>query len=54
MLYATTTGFRTFSEPRVWIDRGWSVIDSTVIRQAGTCQRFSKDERSPGASSPYG
>lgn len=54
MLYATTKDFRTFTDARVWIDRGWSVIDSTVIRHEGTYHRISKDERSADASNPYG
>jgi hypothetical protein len=45
MLYATTDDFRTFSEPKVWWDPGWSVIDSTVIEHAGRYYRFSKDDR---------
>ena len=45
MMYATTRDFRTFSEPKVWIDPGYSVIDSTVIKHGGTYYRFTKDER---------
>ena len=30
-MYATTRDFLTFSEPKVWNDPGYSVIDSTVI-----------------------
>ncbi|HEY6794314.1 MAG TPA: immunoglobulin-like domain-containing protein, partial [Kineosporiaceae bacterium] len=52
MMYATTRDFRTFSEPKVWIDRGWSVIDSTMIKDAGTYYRFSKDERNNTSSTP--
>jgi hypothetical protein len=52
MMYATTRDFRTFSEPRVWKDPGYSVIDSTLIKQGGTYYRFTKDERDPTSSSP--
>ncbi|MFE6176760.1 family 43 glycosylhydrolase [Streptomyces sp. NPDC056464] len=52
MMYATTRDFYTFSEPKVWIDRGYSVIDSTVIRHDGTYFRLSKDERNNSSSTP--
>lgn len=52
MLYATTRDFRTFSEPAVWHDPGHSVIDSTVIRHAGSYYRFTKDERNPSPETP--
>ncbi|WP_425247042.1 family 43 glycosylhydrolase [Streptomyces sp. NEAU-NA10] len=52
MMYATTRDFYTFSEPKVWIDRGYSVIDSTVIRHDGTYYRLSKDERNNTSSTP--
>ena len=52
MLYATTRDFRTFSAPKVWDDPGYSVIDSTVIKDRGTYYRFTKDERDPSSSSP--
>ncbi|MFJ3669503.1 family 43 glycosylhydrolase [Streptomyces sp. NPDC090106] len=52
MMYATTRDFYTFSEPRVWIDRGYSVIDSTMIRHDGTYYRLSKDERNNTSSTP--
>ncbi|MFI6876810.1 family 43 glycosylhydrolase [Streptomyces sp. NPDC050400] len=52
MLYATTKDFRSFSEPKVWDDPGYSVIDSTVIKDGGTYHRFTKDERDPSSSSP--
>ncbi|MFE9644096.1 family 43 glycosylhydrolase [Streptomyces sp. NPDC006365] len=53
MMYATTRDFHTFSEPKVWIDRGYSVIDSTVIKHDGTYYRLSKDERNNTSSTPY-
>ncbi|RSM81022.1 beta-xylosidase [Amycolatopsis sp. WAC 01375] len=52
MLYATTRDFVGFSKPKVWIDPGYSVIDSTVIQDKGTYYRFTKDERDPTSSSP--
>ncbi|MFD7401155.1 family 43 glycosylhydrolase [Streptomyces sp. NPDC059866] len=52
MLYATTKDFRTFSEPKVWNDPGYSVIDSTVVEHKGTYHRYTKDERDPSSSSP--
>jgi beta-xylosidase len=52
MLYATTEDFRTFSEPKVWNDPGYSVIDSTVVEHEGTYHRYTKDERDPSSSGP--
>ncbi|GHE30718.1 family 43 glycosylhydrolase [Streptomyces capitiformicae] len=52
MMYATTRDFHTFSEPKIWIDRGYSVIDSTVIQHDGTYFRLSKDERNNTSSTP--
>ena len=54
MLYATTRDFRTFSTPRVWLDPGYSVIDSTVVEHNGWYYRFTKDERSAGPDAPCG
>ncbi|WP_338894697.1 family 43 glycosylhydrolase [Streptomyces sp. TG1A-60] len=52
MMYATTRDFHTFSEPKIWVDRGYSVIDSTVIQHDGTYFRLSKDERNNTSSTP--
>lgn len=52
MMYATTRDFYTFSEPKVWVDRGYSVIDSTVIQHDGEYYRLSKDERNNTSSTP--
>ncbi|WP_406446507.1 family 43 glycosylhydrolase [Streptomyces sp. NBC_01613] len=52
MLYATTKDFRAFSEPKVWDDPGYSVIDSTVVKYKDTYYRYTKDERDPSSSSP--
>lgn len=48
MLYATTRDFVTFSEAKIWQDRGESRIDSTVIRDNGHYYRFTKDEGGGG------
>ncbi|WP_157537979.1 glycoside hydrolase family 43 protein [Kitasatospora azatica] len=47
MWCATTTDFRTFGAPQVWVDTGHPVIDSTVVEDDGWFYRFSKDERQP-------
>ncbi|GAA2674561.1 family 43 glycosylhydrolase [Actinoplanes palleronii] len=52
MMYATTRDFYTFSEPQVWKDPGYSVIDSTVVEHNGEYYRFTKDERNNSSSSP--
>ncbi|MFD8500664.1 family 43 glycosylhydrolase [Amycolatopsis sp. NPDC059657] len=52
MMYATTKDFKTFSAAKVWVDPGYSVIDSTVIQDKGTYYRFTKDERDPGSANP--
>ncbi len=54
IMYATTRDFREFSEPRVWIDRGWHTIDTTVIEHEGVHYRFLKDERSRTSDVPLG
>jgi len=50
MMYATTRDFRTFSAAQVWVDKGYSTIDSTLIKHNGTYYRYTKDERSPDQS----
>jgi beta-xylosidase len=52
MMYATTRDFVTFSAPKVWIDPGYSVIDSTVIEHNGTYYRYTKDERNNTSTTP--
>ncbi|MDI6105143.1 Ig-like domain repeat protein [Actinoplanes sp. NEAU-A12] len=52
MMYATTRDFHTFSEAKVWVDPGYSVIDSTMIDHNGTYYRFTKDERNNSSTSP--
>ncbi|MFG1625391.1 glycoside hydrolase family 43 protein [Kribbella sp. NPDC049227] len=54
IMYATTRDFREFSEPRVWIDRGWQTIDTTVIEADRLWYRFLKDERSRSPNAPFG
>lgn len=51
MFCSNTVDFKTFTPARVWIDQGWSVIDSTVVAAAGYFYRFSKDELSADSSS---
>ena len=50
VLQATTRDFRSFSSPRMYIDPGYSVIDTTFLRRDGVLHRFTKDERSRSAS----
>jgi hypothetical protein len=50
MMYATTSDFRTFSTAQVWVDKGYSTIDSTLIKHNGTYYRYTKDERSASQS----
>ncbi len=50
MMYATTSDFRTFSAAQVWVDKGFSTIDSTLIRHNATYYRLTKDERSSSQS----
>ena len=52
MMYSTTADFVTFSEPAVYLDRGHSVIDSTMIEHDGHIYRFTKDERERSGSGP--
>jgi hypothetical protein len=54
MMYATTRDFVHFSEAQVWVDQGYSTIDSTMIEEDGTFYRFTKDERSNSSSTPCG
>ncbi|NGY64743.1 family 43 glycosylhydrolase [Lentzea sp. NEAU-D13] len=52
MMYATTRDFVTFSPAKVWIDPGYSVIDSTIIEDKGTYYRYTKDERNNTSTTP--
>ncbi len=42
MYYATTKNFLEFSEPQIWIDYPYDVIDATVIKEGDTYYRFIK------------
>lgn len=42
--YSKTRDFYTFTEPKVWIDKDKSTIDTTVIKDGSTYYRFSKNE----------
>ncbi|MFC4335514.1 immunoglobulin-like domain-containing protein [Salininema proteolyticum] len=54
MMYSTTRDFVDFTEPRVWVDKGYSTIDSTIAEDDGVYYRFTKDERSNTGDSPCG
>ncbi|SEA33170.1 Glycosyl hydrolases family 43 [Thalassobacillus cyri] len=54
MMYTTTRDFHTFSEPKVYMDYGYSIIDTTMIEHDGKIYRFTKDERGNTSSSPNG
>ncbi|WP_230193086.1 immunoglobulin-like domain-containing protein [Paenibacillus sp. CECT 9249] len=54
MMYAKTRDFYTFTEPAVYMDYGYSVIDTTMIEHDGKVYRITKDERSNTSSSPNG
>jgi len=54
ILCSHTRDFRTFSEPREWIDRGWQTIDATVIEHGGLYYRYVKDERHRTPATPCG
>ena len=44
VLVSGTKDFRSFSAPSVMIDRGHSVIDTTLVHHEGRVHRFSKDD----------
>jgi hypothetical protein len=54
ILKSTTTDFKSFTPAEVYIDYGWSVIDTTMVHDTstGTYYRFNKDERSPSSGTP--
>lgn len=54
IMYTTTRDFYTFSEPKVYMDYGYSIIDTTMIEHDGKIYRFTKDERNNSSSSPNG
>lgn len=54
ILYSKTRDFYTFTEPQLYMDFGYSTIDTTMIAHNGKIHRFTKDERENEVSSPYG
>ncbi|WP_339300401.1 immunoglobulin-like domain-containing protein [Paenibacillus sp. FSL R5-0623] len=54
MMYSKTRDFYTFTEPQVYLDYGYSIIDTTMIEHEGKVYRFTKDEQNNGASAPFG
>jgi hypothetical protein len=52
IMYVRTTDFRTFTEPGICLDKGYSVID-TMIEHNGLVYRFSKDERTREAAGKF-
>lgn len=54
IMYSKTRDFYTFTEPKVYMDPGYSVIDTTMIKHDGKVYRFTKDERNNSTSSPNG
>lgn len=54
ILLSKTRDFHTFTEPEMYMDLGYSTIDTTMIAHGGKIYRFTKDERENEAASPYG
>ncbi|WP_405172242.1 immunoglobulin-like domain-containing protein [Paenibacillus sp. FSL H8-0280] len=54
MMYSKTRDFYTFTEPQVYLDYGYSIIDTTMIEHEGKVYRFTKDEQNNGVSAPFG
>ncbi|UFS59936.1 glycoside hydrolase family 43 protein [Subtercola endophyticus] len=54
MMRATTTDFRTFSEPEVYLDAGFNVIDATFLNDGDDWYRFSASEQVAGGSADTG
>lgn len=54
IMYSKTRDFRTFTEPQVYMDYGYSIIDTTMIAHNGRLYRFTKDERDFGPMTLYG
>ena len=42
---ARTPDFIRFSEPFIYIEKPWTLIDTTIVRENGSYYRFSKDEQ---------
>ncbi|MED4229100.1 immunoglobulin-like domain-containing protein [Neobacillus cucumis] len=54
IMYSKTRDFYTFTEPKVYMDYGYSVIDTTMLKYNGKIYRFTKDERNNTTTSPNG
>jgi sucrose-6-phosphate hydrolase SacC (GH32 family) len=54
MVYTKTRDFYTFTEPKVYMDYGYSIIDTTMIEHADKVYRITKDERNTSTSTPNG
>lgn len=54
IMYSKTRDFYVFTEPQVYLDFGYSIIDTTMISHKGKIYRFTKDERDNQSLSPYG
>ncbi|KAA8784353.1 DUF4959 domain-containing protein [Paenibacillus amylolyticus] len=54
MMYSKTRDFYTFTEPKEYLDYGYSIIDTTMIEHDGKVYRFTKDEQDNGAAAPFG
>jgi len=54
IMYSKTKDFKAFTEPEVYMDFGYSIIDTTMIAHNGIVYRFTKDERDNQPLSPYG
>ncbi len=50
MMYSLTRDFVNFTEASVWVDAGYSTIDSTIVKHEDLYYRFTKDERSASQS----
>ncbi|MGC3956937.1 MAG: glycoside hydrolase family 43 protein [Verrucomicrobiota bacterium] len=45
-IWATwTKDFVTFSKPFIYVEKPWTLIDTTIVRENGKYYRFSKDEK---------
>lgn len=54
MMFAKTRDFYTFTKPEIYMDYGYSIIDTTMIEHDGNIYRFTKDERPCTENSPNG
>ncbi|NIK75091.1 O-glycosyl hydrolase [Paenibacillus castaneae] len=54
IMYSKTRDFHVFTEAQVYMDFGYSIIDTTMISHKGKIYRFTKDERDNQPLSLYG